>query len=262
MKIWYQSCTALGAQEKLAGYQWALLKHIDRVKRPDTEVHVHGTRFYTPAIDGHYYLEYFNTGHIMENALKAQDQGYDAFALGCFLDSGFAEIQEILDIPVAFSCQAALHVASLLARKFLVVVPNKGLQARVIGKAGSFGLRERLVDCRVKRFEHEKMLKAIDDAGVILKELDELVEDDSDAEMIVPGENILNIVLAENNVKTIKGLPVLDITGCLIKVAEMLADMKALGIAARRRAGYAPTLARETLLELGRAYQEARDEAL
>lgn len=187
MRIWYQSCTTIGSEEKWAAYQRALQDHIKTVVREDTEVHIHGTKVYTPAIDRYFFLEYFNTHSIIENAIRAQKEEFDVFALGCFLDSGFFEIQEAVDIPVAFSCQAALHVASILARRFLVVVPNQGLQVRVLERARFFGLHNRITACKVRPFEHEKLQIAINDIDAIWTEVEELVEGDSEAELLVPG---------------------------------------------------------------------------
>ena len=187
MKIWYQSCTTIGSEKKWENYQNALKDHIKAVVRQDTEIHIQGTKVYTPAIDRYALLEYFNTHSIIENAIKAQEQGFDVFALGCFLDSGFFEIQDALDIPAIFSCQAALHLAGILARKFLVVVPNQGLKVRVKERARFFGLNKRIESCKVKPIEHEKLQIAINDIDVIRDELEQIVEEDCEAELLVPG---------------------------------------------------------------------------
>ena len=50
--------------------------------------------------------------------------------------------------------------------------------------------------------------------------------------------------------KSIGGINVMDITGCLLKMAESLGDLKKMGILVRPRRGYAPTVSKEELLGL------------
>ena len=187
MKIWYQTCSSIGSDAKWSRYERSLRAHIGSVVRNESEVHIQGSRFYTPAIDRYHYLEYWNARSIIENAVEAEKKGYDVFALGCFLDTGFREIQEIVDIPVAFSCQVALHMASMLVNKFMVLVPNNGLKERVVQKVTEFGFDRKLVSCTIKEFAHEKLQEAIEDVQPIWDELMEVTRGHADAELIVPG---------------------------------------------------------------------------
>ena len=48
------------------------------------------------------YIRYLNEAQVIDNAIRAEREGYDAFCVGCTLDPGIAQIKEILDIPVVF----------------------------------------------------------------------------------------------------------------------------------------------------------------
>ncbi len=255
MKIWYQSCTTVGKDTQWENYEQALRSHINRIIRKGNQVDIHGVKVSTTAIDRFHYFEFLNTNQVIENAMKSQKEGYDAFALGCFLDSGFLEIEETVEIPVTFSCQTSLHLASLLAKKIVILVPNRGLQLRVKEKIKFFGLVERVIDCKVAEFEVEKLQKAFKDPSIIWDELNRIIETDSEAEMIVPGDNILNMVLVENKIKSIRSIPLMDITGCLIKMTETMVDMKELGIVDRSKTVFTPLIPPGDLEKVRKAYQ-------
>ena len=48
----------------------------------------------------------------------------------------------------------------------------------------------------------------------------------------------------------------MDIIGSLLKMAEMLVDMKNLQIVERKRGGFSPTISRMELLQFAKAYAE------
>jgi Asp/Glu/hydantoin racemase len=255
MRIWYQSTTTIGRENQWGSYQQALKNHINKIVRKDTQIDLHGVKWRTDLIDQHFYFESLIIRQMIENAIKAKEEGYDVFAVGCYMDSGLLEIPEVIDMPVAFSCQASLSMASLLARKFAILVPNRGLQIRVKERVKFYGLQERVTDCKVKEFEVEKLQRAFKDVGLVLQELNQLVESDSEAELIVIGDNILNMVLVENGIREIKGIPLMDITGCLVKVAEVLGDMDKLKIAQRSKTGFTSVIPKKTLEDVRKASQ-------
>lgn len=255
MRIWYQSTTTIGREGQWGSYEQALKKHINRIVRKDTQIDIHGVKWRTDLIDQYFYFESLIIRQLIENAIRAKEEGYDVFAVGCYMDSGFLEIPEVIDIPVAFSCQASLNMASLLARKFAILVPNRKLQIRVKEMVRFHGLQERVTDCKVIEFEVEKLQKAFKDVSLVWEELSQVVESGSEAEMIVIGDNILNMVLVENGIREIKGIPLMDITGCLVKVAEVLVDMEKLKIAERSKTGFTSLIPKKTLEEVRKAFQ-------
>ncbi len=57
-----------------------------------------------------------------EAAVRAEAEGYDGVIMGCLFEPGVSAAKEQLQIPVVGDLEAALHVASLLARRFSFVL--------------------------------------------------------------------------------------------------------------------------------------------
>ena len=70
------------------------------------------------------YLEFRDTGEIIENGLKAEREGYDAFLIGNIFEPGLHALRELLNIPVLGLCEAAVHLACLMGARFSVVNVN------------------------------------------------------------------------------------------------------------------------------------------
>jgi allantoin racemase len=67
------------------------------------------------------YEEYLSVPGSLEVAAKAQDDGYDAIVLGCFGDPGLDGFRELVRVPVVGPCEAAMHAACQLGRRFGIV---------------------------------------------------------------------------------------------------------------------------------------------
>ena len=131
MRIWLQSVASLGRNPVWEPYEKVLIKHAQEVARPGTTVDVRGVEIMTAGIDSSHYFEYLNTSQVINNAILAEKEGYDAFALNCMLDPGFFELKEVVDIPIAFALESSCHIACLLAPKFALLAYNDILKRRV-----------------------------------------------------------------------------------------------------------------------------------
>ena len=90
MKIWWQSSTPI---HRLDDYRNTLTKNLNDLKRPDVEVHVNGVD--DGSMDLHYNsvvaVNNFGAGGVLNKIMQANEQGYDAVAIGCFLDPAMQE---------------------------------------------------------------------------------------------------------------------------------------------------------------------------
>jgi allantoin racemase len=59
-----------------------------------------------------------------ELAIDAEKNGFDGVAMGCLDEPGVDAAKEVLSIPVVGECEAAMHFASLVGRKFSFLVPG------------------------------------------------------------------------------------------------------------------------------------------
>ena len=140
MKLWYQS---MSRQTEWGGYPAVLRGILDKVKDPGTEIHAHGITKIGGTGDQYRYLEYLETGEVLENVHKAQREGYDAFLIGNIADPGLREAREIADIPVLGLCESALHMACMMGSNFSLVTINEKFTPRIVENVYRYGLRDR-----------------------------------------------------------------------------------------------------------------------
>src|SRR5450432_3458731 len=105
MKLWYQS---MSRQKEWGSYNKVLRQILNKVKDKGTEIEVHGITKIGGLADQYRYLEYLETGEVMENVQIAMKRGFDAFLIGNIGDPGIRECREIANIPVLGLCENAL----------------------------------------------------------------------------------------------------------------------------------------------------------
>ena len=144
MKLWLQSCGDLGVNPMWANYERALKRHFAKVARPDTEIKLNGTRAFSGRTNRFQYDVYLHTAQLIEFAIQAEREGYDAYVQIGMQDYGFLEIREAVSIPVVFPVETALHVASLVAPKIGFFCYGKAMLERLNAKAKAYGFNDRV----------------------------------------------------------------------------------------------------------------------
>ncbi len=257
MKFWYQSYSKVGYEKKWSYYEEAFGRHAPKVVRPGTEVHLHGIEKNAPKKIESHYIRHLHVSEILKQALQAEQEGYDAFILGGMLDLGYHELREILSIPVVFICETSLLMACFLAPKFAVISPHEPTLRGIEENIRAYGLEERSVpgahlgaaSSLDLAQGYTKNPKAVIDAvtGIARKPIE------AGAGILIPGHGALSLFLAEQGVREIDGVPVLDNTTMVLKMAELLVDVKGMGIT-RSRKGIYTTPSRAELMAATRLY--------
>jgi len=150
MKLWYQTMVR---DDLWGGYNTALRSIIDEVKDAGTVVEVHGIRKAGGAGTQYRYLEYIQTGEILENVHTAMQQGFDAFLIGNIADPGLREAREIASFPVLGLCEASMHVACMMGAAFSFVSINEKFNPRIRENVVRAGLESRLVAINPMRID-------------------------------------------------------------------------------------------------------------
>ncbi len=232
MRIWYQSSAPLDKSPLWKQYGESLKRHVQKVARAGTVVDVHGLDLSCLVQDRSHSVEYTRTAQWIDNARVAEREGYDAFAGGCMLDPGFNQIREAVDIPVAFGAETSLHLACILAHKFSIVAYNEALLLQIEERVKQYGVWERFVHASCCSMSEEELLKdpanAADIVKAVRKGVKKAIKDG--AGILVPSCNVLNMVLVSSAVSEIDGVPVLDNVGVVVKMAELLVDLKQIGV--------------------------------
>lgn len=248
MRIWHQSFTDL---DMVPLYRRTLVEHAARVADPGTTVTVHGLRPGTYGRDfvpidaiRHRYLEMLNESQIVEAALAAERQGYDAVALGCFYDPGLRAARSLVDIPVVGLSETSMLVACSLGQKFALIALNRDQQVQHEELAHTYGLERRLaVALAIEPAIDEYMLDG-DDAATrpIVDGFNRACRRaiEAGAEVIIPGDGVLNEFVWRKGLLRFENATVMDALGVLFRYAAFMVGARAsLGLEVSRVRHYA-----------------------
>ncbi len=256
MRIWYQSYGKLGFDPKWQQYRDDLEGYIRKVARQDTTVDIHGVSNFAAKMNYSPYIQFMHVSQVIDNALQAEREGYDAFCIGGTLDLGHIYLRELLDIPLAFIAESSFLHACLFARKFGIVSINEGVLRGQMELVKYHGLEGRCVPgVHMGSFVVQHM-------GLFAKDPKQAVEIFTEAGrkviaqgagVIVPGYGAWSTFLGQQNVHCIDGVPIVDNIAAVIKTAETLVDLKKLGL--KRGRPVSPTYpTKEDLLAARKLY--------
>ena len=242
MKIWYQSAGALDNVKRYNEYAASLKRYLPTITRPGTEVSIHGVELASPYMQTSRYEEVLHDYQIMENLFQAQREGYDAFVVGCIIDPVLYALKEVADIPVLSLAEASMLLACMLSPNFSLLCHHKPLLLRTIELVKRYGLQDRFIECDSFDVSPTDIFRAFQEPEIILKPARKLAEEAAKKGvcMFVNAEGVLNMLMVENNVRELAGIPVLEGAGALVKMGEMLVDLKTMGIARSRLGLYRP----------------------
>ena len=260
MRIWHQSFTVL---QHLGAYEDALRSHFARVARPGTEIVMHGMdpgtyRSNYPGEDiRHAALQYLHGMQFVAAGLRAQEQGYDAYAISSLPDPALREIRSMLEIPVIGYGESAMLTACLLGRKFGVLAFISELVPLIEDNVRRCGLEARFAGARDVGFRFTDVLAAYAEPAGLIERFRAAARAllAQGADVIIPGEAPLCVLLASEGVSEVDGAPVLDALSAWVKTAEMLVDLRTQsGIRGSRRGYFHEPPNRERLRELASFY--------
>ena len=125
-RIWHQSVNEL---DHLDVYKRALEAHAAEILGGDAEVVVHGLPSGSyggasaTAVLGNAFAYHRTLDRVIDYAITAERQGYDAFVIGSFSEPFLREIRSAVDIPVASLTESGLLVGCSLG-SYLALVSN------------------------------------------------------------------------------------------------------------------------------------------
>ncbi len=248
MRIWHQSFTDL---DKVPLYRRTLIRHGRAVVDAGSEVTVHGLRPGTYGEDfvpidaiRHRYLEMLNETQIVEAALTAEREGYDAVALGCFFDPGLRAARSLVDIPVVGLSETTMLVACSLGHRFAMIGLNEDQGAQNDELARAYGLADRLAASLAMEPAIDEYMLEGDEAATapILEGFERACRRAlaAGAEVIIPGDGVLNEFVWRRGLARFEGATVMDALGVLFRYAAFMAGAREmLGLEVSRVRRYA-----------------------
>lgn len=243
IRIWHQSFTVLS---DLGAYSDALDAHFRAIARPDTEIVMHGMaqgtyRTNYPGDDIKYAsLQYLHGLQFLCAGVRAEQAGFDAYAISTLPEPALRETRALLDIPVVGYGESAMLRACQLGRRFGVLVFIDELAELVADNAVRHGLAERFAGARHVGFQFGDVLEAFGEPSQLIATFEQSARGliGQGAEVIIPGEAPLNVLLARNGVREVDGVPVVDSLAAWVKDAEALVDLRRAGAPGVCRRGY------------------------
>ncbi len=183
------------------------------------------------------FYEHVATHRIVEQIVEAEKDDYDAAIIGCFYDPGLQEARELVEMPVIGSCEASLHLASMIsAGKFSVLVGRRKWIPKMSNNARNYGLEHRIASWRSLNLTVPMMRKKETTKEAIMREVKAALSEDM-AESIVIG--CTGMIGQAMEVQKLLRVPILDPVLSGIKVAELQATLwRRYGISHSKMGGY------------------------
>lgn len=251
MKIWHQSMTDLS---QLPTYRRNMTEHAAKVLGPEHEMVIKGMpkgvyEQVAPVKALKYpYLEFLNARYICEAAMTAEREGFDAMSIGCYLDTGLKLARSLVDIPVVSITETSLLISCSLGKRFSIVTIDPFMTDHFISLVRDYGLTERVssilsMDPPIQEFDMEGDGHRAEELFVNLCR--KVIADGAD--VIIPGEGVLNEFAFSRGITSCDGVPILDGNSAVWHHAILMAGLNQKnGLVVSRKLSY-PKPSRETM---------------
>jgi len=202
---------------------------MDKYLAPGFELHHANVKFGgMESIEGLYYMA-VTVPYIVEEILRAEEEGYDAVTVNCAANPGVTEARELVRIPVVGAGEAAYYLALMLGSRVGVVsvggtyrTPSHSAMMyddrRLVRQ---LGLSERIISMRATGLPVEDLGERNVTMDALYKAGQQCIEDG--AEALILGCTRMTGYAEELQEKL--DVPVVDPSVAAIKFAEMLVTM-------------------------------------
>jgi allantoin racemase len=197
---------------------------------------------------------------MVQGAIRAEKEGYDAVIFTCFHDPGVAEARSAVNIPVIAACESALLTAFTLAPRVGMVGINPANAEYIRGLVRAYGFEGRVVDIMPLDVPVNEVEMNDDFArpGAMAESFARVARPmiARGAGVVIPAEMVLNRMLRNQGVVEIDGMPVLDaFTNALLYGELMVKLWRATGV--RRDRAVHPMLSEAQIAALSGAAKSA-----
>ena len=217
-------------------------RNLDLVKQKETKLTFRFPRWGLTGLDAFFYsyLHNLSAKSVFHAVVQAEKEGFDAAMITCFSDPLLWDIRLAVNIPVVSIGESSMLLATVMGYKFGVVTISPYTIHGQEQTIAEYGLRDRSAGVRAVSESGDEQPMALVDARHAIESFKrvarELIADG--AEVIIPGCGLMSPALrlapgAEeeypNGLTEVDGVPVADVMGETIKMAEMLVTLKRAG---------------------------------
>ena len=235
MRIWYQTMTSYRHDPLWDEYGRSIEEQCRHAARPDTEVYVTGVPRIVHEIDQYKSLMLYNyASQGLNNMFQAEREGYDAVVIVCSYDVGMDEGREMLNIPVVSITHASLHLASMLGELYAIVTCTPYLYERYRQLIIRYGLQQKFLRGNyVSQITEPQLAQGIKNPEQLAEKFAAMAEKAvaDGASVIIPLPVLVSQVFFKTGwPKNLKGATILDPVAVATKMAEMMVELKKLGM--------------------------------
>jgi Asp/Glu/hydantoin racemase len=230
VKLWYQSSTEI---ERLPEYKDVLVDRLSELLGEGNSV-VNGmpdgtfSRFGANPVE----MMRFPVGFgslmrpVIRAARDAERQGFDVFMLGAFMPPYLREARSAVDVPVVSLGESALLTARSLGAKVCVVAITRHQAELARALVETTGVHERTVFLTYldPPLNDAQVSGSFADGKPIIEAFSRAAAEGvaGGADVILPGESMMNEVLRLNGVRTVEDAPIVDTIHLAVAHAHML----------------------------------------
>lgn len=247
LRLWHQSVTEL---RRDAPYSQALVRRARTVLGEEVSVETFGLPAGTyhgraaSAALGNAFVYHRILDRFIDQAIEAERQGYDAFVIGSFSEPFLAEIRSVVDIPVTSIFEASVLVGCSLGSKLSLITTSPEVTGMVEKAVALHRLEARVssVLSLSPAFEGPVLHGVFADPGPIMAAFEQAAAKaiEMGADVLIPAEGIIAVLLAEQGVTRFRNATVMDVLSVTWSYACMLAKLRArAGLSVTRRGRYA-----------------------
>ena len=227
-RVWYQSFVDPDQQ---APYFRDLGQMLQNITDPAVQFDLHGID--PPDLELHRLTEFRCARQVVKNAVAAQQQGYDAFAIGHFQDGGLYEARSAVDIPVLGLGEASMLYACTLGQKIALVTINPVFIPMHEEQILRYGLQRRVVAVKAIATDPALLVHAFTDAAtfdLVLQQFRQQVEPlvDEGVEVIIPSGGLPSLLFSRLKNFTVGKVVVLNCIAVLAKMIETAIGLRRL----------------------------------
>jgi allantoin racemase len=188
-----------------------------------------------PASIESYYDEMLCAPGVIDEVIKGDEDGFDAYIIACYGDPGLHAAREATVKPVIGIAEASLYTASILAARFSIVTVIPRIKTMLEEMVANYGFSHKVANIRTTPLYVLDIEK--DPAGALetlrAEARKAMVEDDAEAILL----GCAGFADFADDLERELGIPVLDGVVCAVKFAEALVE---LGKTTSKRKTYRP----------------------
>lgn len=249
LRLWHQSMTELAG---LGGYRDFLVSHAARVLGDEATVQVEGLRAGTyhgrtpTSALGNAFVYHRAVDQIIDNAIRAERDGFDAFVIGSFSEPMLREIRSAVSIPVTGILESSMLVSCSLGRRVAPIANAPEISFIVQSAVEKHGLESRVLPCvslDPPMHEAELMAASASDPQAVLQAFTKAARHaivQQGADVIVPAEAVLATLMVSNKLTHVDEAPVVDVLAIAWRYALMMIRLRTdCGLETSRAGAYA-----------------------